>query len=185
MSRMYNYVRSRELEGTFPGNHSTGVWPITSLRIGRGWGTPTEEAWPYKGRAEDWPPIEPKNIDNAAKASRILMYQGIRSVDDCKIAITKGRPITASFLIDAAEWGGPNIPLPPKADLLSAGHCISIVGFDDNTEKIEFLNSWGESWGDNGFGRMDYEYFERYLTEAWTIPPGGVVGGQAVKPLRD
>ena len=31
ISRRYGFVRSRQLEGTFPGDPKTGVWPITSL----------------------------------------------------------------------------------------------------------------------------------------------------------
>ena len=40
-SVMYNFVRSRQLEGTFPGDPLTGVWPITSYRVSRGMGVPT------------------------------------------------------------------------------------------------------------------------------------------------
>src|SRR5580700_9540106 len=88
-SVMYNFVRSRQLEGTFPGDHSTGVWPITSLRISRGWGCPPEEAWPYKGRAEDWPPIEPPDIDRVARNFRIDIYQRVRTLLECKTVLAR------------------------------------------------------------------------------------------------
>ena len=66
--RMYNFVRSRQLEGTFELNGSIGVFPLMSLRICKGWGNPPEDAWPYNGNAKDWPPQdEPKEIDTIAK----------------------------------------------------------------------------------------------------------------------
>jgi hypothetical protein len=37
-SRLYGFVRSRQLDGTFPGDAGTGVWPITACRTERGWG---------------------------------------------------------------------------------------------------------------------------------------------------
>lgn len=43
----YGFVRARQLEGTFPGDKQTGVWPITGRRISYGWGQPPEESWPY------------------------------------------------------------------------------------------------------------------------------------------
>jgi len=36
ISALYGFVRARPLEGTFPGDAATGVWPITALRIGYG-----------------------------------------------------------------------------------------------------------------------------------------------------
>ena len=56
-SRLFGFVRGRQLEGTFPGDRGTGVWPITAWRIRWGWGDPPEKAWPYEPSI--WPPAEP------------------------------------------------------------------------------------------------------------------------------
>ena len=37
-SLQYGFVRGRQLEGTFPGDRQTGVWPITGHRVSYGWG---------------------------------------------------------------------------------------------------------------------------------------------------
>ncbi len=34
MGRLYGFVRSRQLEGTYPGDPATGVWVTTTLRVG-------------------------------------------------------------------------------------------------------------------------------------------------------
>jgi hypothetical protein len=81
---MYNYVRSRELEGTFSVDPSVGAWVVTAFRVMKGWGTPNEGDWPYDGAAAHWPPIEPALIDQKAKPSRIGAYQRVRSTDDCR-----------------------------------------------------------------------------------------------------
>ncbi len=45
------------------------------------------------------------------------------------------------------------------------GHAVTIVGFDDNFETSDgtgafrMVNSWGPSWGDDGFWWMSYEAF--------------------------
>ena len=70
-SRRYNFIRARQLEGTFELDAKIGVFPINSFRIGKGWGNPPEEAWPYNGSANDWPPTEePKDIDEIAKENQ-------------------------------------------------------------------------------------------------------------------
>jgi hypothetical protein len=60
MSRMYNYIRARQLEGTYSNDPTIGTWATSAMRILRGWGNPTEAEWPYNGRAADWPPDEPE-----------------------------------------------------------------------------------------------------------------------------
>ena len=45
-----------------------------------------------------------------------------------------------------------------KNDELLGGHCIIIIGFDDTTKYYKFINSWGTSWGNNGFGFLPYEF---------------------------
>jgi hypothetical protein len=67
-SQIYGFVRARQLEGTYPGDPQTGVWPITAARVHFGWGAPPEEMWP-RNHAFRWPPSEPSGLDIAAKGS--------------------------------------------------------------------------------------------------------------------
>lgn len=60
------------------------------------------------------------------------------------------------------------------------GHAIFAVGYDDNKiiknsspkaveSKGAFLirNSWGEGWGDKGYGWLPYDYVLHGLAEDW------------------
>jgi len=166
---MYGYVRSRQLEGTYNNDPTIGCWPITALRIDRGWGNPGEERWPYNGSAESWPPKEPAHIDRYAKEFRRFAYQRIRSVDECKEAIFKQSSIMVSVDITKSWFNAINgeIPLPKTENEIIAGHGFLMIGYDDHTKKFRFVNSWGVDWGDKGYGYLPYEYFELFLTEAW------------------
>ena len=42
------------------------------------------------------------------------------------------------------------------------GHCIIIVGYDDNKLLYKFINSWGEKWGENGCGYISYDYIHNF-----------------------
>lgn len=39
-------------------------------------------------------------------------------------------------------------------------HAICLVGYDDSLKAFKFINSWGESYGINGYGYISYKLFE-------------------------
>ena len=45
----------------------------------------------------------------------------------------------------------------PEHELIGL-HAVLIVGFDDETETFDILNSHGADWGNNGYFRMSYTY---------------------------
>jgi hypothetical protein len=53
-----------------------------------------------------------------------------------------------------------NIPMVAVApSYFGESHCIVLIGFDETTgvRKFKFQNSWGESYGDNGRGLIDFD----------------------------
>lgn len=57
------------------------------------------------------------------------------------------------------------ISLVPKDQntQLSDGHAVTIVGYDENG--FIFKNSWGESWGDKGYGWISFDYHRLFSDE--------------------
>jgi hypothetical protein len=173
-SVMYNYVRGRQLEGTYNNDPTIGYWPITALRIARGWGMPTEEQWPYVGDASLWPPKEePANIDQLAKRCRLFAYQRVRSEMECKLAIAEQGFVTVAVDITDSWFDARmgKIQLPKQDNTIAGAHCVLLCGYNDNEKIFNFANSWGEKWGDRGFGYLPYQYIDRFLKEAWIILP--------------
>lgn len=171
-SRMYNYVRSRQLEGTFELGAEIGYFPITSFRIQKGWGIPPEKEWPYDGNSKNWPPKEePENIDNIAKKNRLGVYQRIRSLKECQLYLANGKPIVTSLPIykQWSETSDGKIEMPDPAEIKKGIHTISIFGYDNEKAELLFANSWGENWGDNGYGYLPYSYYNNLAIESWAI----------------
>ncbi len=169
LSVLYNFVRGRQLEGTYSSDPSIGIWPITSLRIGCGWGCVPEQDWPYSC-SRNWPPKEPPNLDKNAKRYRITCYQRVRSVEECKLALQKGA-VLAAFNITNQWFNAKNgiIDIPQQNAKIVGSHAFAIVGYEDNRKSFMFQNSWGEEWGDKGYGWLPYEYFKTHLIEAWIL----------------
>jgi GNAT superfamily N-acetyltransferase len=173
VSVLYNFVRSRQLEGSFDEFPEKGVYPITSLRISKGWGFPPEELWPYKNGINKWPPDEPEDIDRHAKVNRIGIYQRVVGLSDCKKVLAQGMPVSVSLEI-FRQWFnavGGKIQMPAAGDENSGNHMVVLLGFDEDSSSLCFANSWGKEWGDKGYGTLSYEYFEAFSIESWLIHP--------------
>lgn len=170
-ARMYNFVRSRQLEGTYPGDVAMGNWIVTGARINRGWGMPTEADWPYDGDAANWPPKqEPQRIDQIAKTRRVLAYQRVRTIDECRYLLAAEIPVLVALQINPKDWEAPPnavIPLPGLFRRLDGTHAVLLVGYKDDEKLLIIRNSWGATWGESGYGYIHYEYFEKYQLEAW------------------
>ena len=48
-----------------------------------------------------------------------------------------------------------------------SSHAIVITGYNDQDSTLEFRNSWGRHWKDQGYGYMSYDYFSRFLQSYW------------------
>jgi hypothetical protein len=82
---------------------------------------------------------------------------------------TKG-PILTRLEVDAtwdnatATKGQLEIYQPQTA---RGGHAVSLVGYTTNGFIVR--NSWGESWGDNGFAYASWSYAQAAFTEAYGV----------------
>lgn len=61
------------------------------------------------------------------------------------------------------------------------GHAICVVGYDDEAQHFIFKNSWGERWGDRGYGYLSFDDMTSTCFEAWGIQ--GFKGG-TIRPFR-
>jgi len=47
------------------------------------------------------------------------------------------------------------------------GHCMALVGYDNNRQAFKVMNSWGKNWGDQGFVWIDYQTFIALVAEVF------------------
>lgn len=171
MSNRYGFVRGRQLEGTFPGDPGTGVWPTTSNRIIYGWGCVPEDAWPSSSPSP-WPPWpEPIGIDELAKGRRISCYHRVRTLQECKSILASGRSFLASLEITEQWFRAPSgcIAPPRPSDAPAGSHVVAIESYEETKDEFKFWNSWGTDWGDQGYGYIPCGVFERIWEEGWRM----------------
>lgn len=103
---------------------------------------------------------------NGLKGHEIRHWYELKNMKQMKQALASGYPIACAVAwcftsIDATYTM--NSPTDKEIDKAESGHAIVIVGYNDIEKKVEFRNSWGEQWGNNGYGYMTYETFKRVV----------------------
>lgn len=99
-----------------------------------------------------------------------------------KVTLSLQLPLMFGFnlyaSIDEISKDG-KIPFPTGSENFIGGHAVAAVGYDDNLEienwrneqkttgALLIRNSWGESWGDKGYGWLPYDYVLKGFTEDW------------------
>ncbi|HPS07326.1 MAG TPA: C1 family peptidase [Kiritimatiellia bacterium] len=63
------------------------------------------------------------------------------------------------------------VPLPKFGDSLIGGHAVKLSGYSDLSGTYVFRNSWGQQWGDKGYGTLPQRYVANPLlfSDVWAV----------------
>ena len=160
-SRLFIYYNERVLAGV------VGTNSPVSLRDGyrtvNKVGACPEVMWPYLIRRFRREPPEP--CFHAAHRHRAIAYYRIRrSIQQLRACLAEGYPFVMALAVHQSMMGRTvkktgNVPVPGKRDRLRGGHAVLAVGYDHLRKVILFRNSWGKTWGNNGYGCLPYAFF--------------------------
>jgi hypothetical protein len=142
------------------GDGASGTRPGSAAQALSGTGQSAAGLWPYDGERDDTaadyaPPaaaLEPGEMRRASLLPTARDITNFRDLLRGGHAIVLGLELWAQFY----EAHGGALPVPASADLLGEGHAVALVGFDDGAQELLLRNSWGETWGDGGHGRLPY-----------------------------
>lgn len=172
LSRLFIYYNERVI------SHTVEIDSGASLRDGIKTlvklGVCTELIWPYNINKFSVKPSD-KAYDEALDF-QITAYYRITSLNQMRQTLATGYPFVFGFSVYesfeseiVAKTG--QIPLPEASEHLIGGHAVMAVGYDDLKKQMIIRNSWGITWGDQGYCYMPYDYISNpYLaTDFWTI----------------
>lgn len=177
-SRLFIYYYERLLDGTV--SVDSGAQLRDGAKVVSSYGAPPESLWPYSDKDPGSYQTQPTpEVLAAAKLDLITSYERIPDGDlmSMKAAIACGKPFVGgitvydSFPMDAHNADTAVVPAPQGSSQVIGGHAIAFVGYDDNTHLICFRNSWGEGWGDGGYGYLNYSYMQNsdLASDFWLI----------------
>jgi C1A family cysteine protease len=106
-----------------------------------------------------------------AAAYKITSYSRVSITSTAiKAALVAGKPVVVGGPVNRAFMylSGTTV-LKSFTGSSLGGHCYCVVGYDDNKQAFKVMNSWGTTWGSNGYGYIGYSYVSKWFQEAYTI----------------
>lgn len=166
LSPRYLYQKCKEVDG-IPDRQGTYI--RTAMDVLKNKGVCEWKFWPYI--ENDIRSPEPDAEKNAPiyKIKSYVRLDGMSAVKQSLILngpFVMGVPVFNSWFDESVRVNG--IIPTPESDRSESGHAICIIGYDDNTRRFKFKNSWGIEWGEQGYGYLPYEYLNSTQTEAWS-----------------
>ena len=186
-SRLFVYKATRNMLGL---TGDTGAWLRSTMGTLAIFGAPPEKYWPYDIPKFD---VEPPAFCYAyAQSFQALKYYRLDPAGSDKTAVlgaiksqlAAGLPSMFGFTVYASirtPGLAGKIPMPAPRENVIGGHAIVAVGYDDTLQIVNpagapkttgaFLirNSWGQSWGQGGYGWLPYDYVTKGLAQDWWI----------------
>lgn len=87
---------------------------------------------------------------------KVAEFREFTSTSDVKTWVSTKGPLTACFIVyDDFRYYRSGVYRHVSGEQLG-GHCVAIVGYDDNARCWICKNSWGAGWGENGFFKIGY-----------------------------
>ncbi len=165
LSPRFVYSECKKVDGS-PNSEGTSI--RVAMKVLSETGVCRELLWPYSPHQTDNPRLG--YLVDASKF-KIQSYARILNLHELKLTLaTHGPNVTIGVMVYQGMMTTKNgvVPLPKRRDRALGGHAIYPVGYNDKTQFVKFKNSWGEGWGNNGFGYLPYRYITRYMIDAWS-----------------
>ena len=166
LSEQWMYYKCKEID-YWPGEEGTSI--RFAMQILNRVGVPCEKAWPYNasyiGKPKRWANL-------VSKWALGGEYIRMESPEDIINSLGTNGPLAigiACFIEIFYATSNGIVAYPSAPDQMYGGHAICLVGWNPETRMFKFKNSWGTSWGQNGYGYLPYDYIRDFCWDAWEI----------------
>jgi len=112
--------------------------------------------------------------ENSKKYNLTAQPIYINRKDIGQFILQEKKPVAMNIFwyFDAIDNKNGNFRLPTEKDINKGGHVILLVGYDSDTNSFIFQNSWGTTWGSNGFGTIPEKYILEFYELSEVFPYG-------------
>lgn len=154
---------ARAIDGSV--DEDEGAHLSDCVKVVRKYGACAEETWPFI--LDEVTSKPPKDAYREAAQFRIEDAASVDiDLDIMRSCLAEGYPFVFGLqLFESFNGAGGNGGLVPMPDSDNekhdGGHAMLCVGYSDTDRVFIIRNSWGEEWGDMGYGYVPYGLFRR------------------------
>lgn len=154
-----------------------GLIPRDALKTLQKDGVPTFAKHPYDAEVPEIIQLFEQHFEGCkdeAGKYKIGSYYRLYTAEECRQAMYAGKKVVLGIILtDTVKEITPEdpvlkVPSPEGGWGIIGGHLVAAHGWDERG--VRFANSWGESWGENGFGYVPDEMFSWSEMENFPIP---------------
>jgi len=158
-----------------------GTQPKVAMQILRNYGICPEIIMPYAELADMSSPKVPSIPNKAMETAvnyKIKTYAQLCASSDTdrsqvinvmREALKNEGPFLLALLVCENFKPDENYELPlPEGEMLG-GHAIGIAGDLPDRECLILRNSWGNSWGENGYAYLPYAWLDNKVFGSWAV----------------
>jgi len=152
-----------------------GGWPYKAIDYVRDSGIDTEASYPYVSGAANVPACAASSGTRAA--IQVTSHIVVESDEDKMAAwVTKNGPLSISIDAMTQLWWPYTSGIISTCCNSDVDHAVLVVGFGVEAGQMYWLikNSWGQSWGENGYIRLERGSNQCGITYQ---PVGAIVSG--------
>jgi C1A family cysteine protease len=170
-SRLFIYYNERAMEGQVGQDAGAqirdGIKSVVNLGA-----CPEVPDWPYDITKFSVQP--PAQAYSDALAGVVTKYMRVSQVGSTVFqCLANQHPFVGGITVYESfmNAAGGDIPMPSQSEKVLGGHAIVICGYDQQTGRFKFRNSWGSGWGQNGYGTLPFAYLlsPNLASDCWAI----------------
>lgn len=158
LSQLFLYYNERVAEGTVDQDSGATIQECMTSLANIGMAPLADD--PYDiSKFTQKPPAQAYSDAGAFKIHGFTM---LGNLQDTKAALAQGHPVDIGFTVyQSFENIGSDgmMPVPQANESILGGHSVDVVGYDDARQVLIVRNSWGSSWGDQGYFYMPYAFY--------------------------
>jgi C1A family cysteine protease len=168
LSRLFVYYNARAIEGNVDTDYGV-VYIRNALKGIKQYGICTEEIWPYDISKFAIRPTDVAYDDGVKR--KISGYTSIPSIAEMLEVLNNESPIIIGMDIFenflSVNKANPVVAKPDTTDFDIGGHAVAVIGYSIPKQQFLIKNSFGDDWGDAGYGWLTFEYVKDYAFDKW------------------
>ena len=92
-------------------------------------------------------------------------------LDQVKGELAGGHPVVIGMLPNREfqRLRGNEVWRAGRSDEAEGGHAVTAVGYSERGRHFTVINSWGQRWGQRGFGRISYDTFRKRVKYGFSM----------------